>query len=83
MNRKVLVRIYDTNNRHLEDLNLPKNEAMYLAPGGYLTDYPWAKSLTLSHKHARKIQSVGSEAKLETQLDLPDGGIPWISVWVD
>ena len=83
MNPKVLVRIYDTRNRHLEDFNLPKNEAIYLAPGGYLGDYPWAKGLSLAGKNARKIQSVGSETKVDAMPAMSSESIPWIAIWVD
>lgn len=83
MNPKVLVRIYDTSNRHLEDFKLPKNEAIYLEPGGYLGDYPWSKALTISGKNARKIQSVGSDMKIDDRGTIASDSLPWISIWVD
>lgn len=83
MNPKVLVRIYDTKNHHLEDFKLPKSEAIYLAPGGYLSDYQWAKGLTLPGKNARKIQSVGHDTSVNKGPSTDKENTPWISIWVD
>lgn len=79
-NTSVLIRIFDTSDRHLQDVELPKAAALYLAPGCYLSDYEWAESCGILHSEARQIRSVG-EAH---EGLIKDGQTPpWISIWVD
>jgi hypothetical protein len=77
---KVLIRIYDTTDQHLEDVHLSQSQALYLAPGGYLGDYDWARSCGISHSLARQVRSVGVPHENLLHEDLQE---PWISIWVD
>lgn len=98
MEKKVRIRIYDTKNRHLEDIDLPPKDAVYLSPGGYLSDYQWAEKLKISYPDVRKIHSVGThlpassspgERKThqiggrEASRDRQPEGLPFLSIWVD
>lgn len=76
----VLIRIFDTCNKHLKDVKISKAVALYLAPGCYLSDYDWAKACGIDHSMARQIRSVG-EAH---EGLLPNGLKPaWMTIWVD
>jgi len=76
----VLIRIFDTCDRHLQDVHLTKSTALYLAPGCYLSDYDWAESCGILHSAARQIRSVGEahEGLLTDQMKPA-----WMSIWVD
>ncbi|MFW7380158.1 MAG: hypothetical protein ACOH5I_15190 [Oligoflexus sp.] len=76
----VLIRIFDTSNRHLKDVQLAKSAALYLAPGNYLSDYEWAETCGIMHSAARQIRSVGEAHEgLLTENMIP----AWMSIWVD
>jgi hypothetical protein len=98
MDKKVLIRIYDTKNKHLEDIKLPRQEAIYLSPGGYLSDYEWAQDLKITHPRVRMVRSVGSKSEdfqdLKSNKDAnPNSSSenqknvftvsPFLSIWVD
>jgi hypothetical protein len=76
----VLIRIYDTQNRHLKDVELQKAAALYLAPGRYLSDYDWAETCGIQHSTARQIRSVG---EAHEGLVVAEAQPPWMSIWVD
>lgn len=82
MEKKVRVRIFDRNDRHLEDVQLKPSEVVYIAPGKYLSDYRWSGATTITKPKVRQVISVGTAH--EGLRDVAcDEDHPWLSVWVD
>lgn len=78
----VKIRIFDRDDRYLEDLELPPSEAVYISPGKYLSDYLWAKDMSLKNLWSRMILSVGTAHEGLRDLS-SERDYPWMSVWVD
>ena len=60
MNHLVKIRIFDRNDKHLEDVQLSPTEAVYISPGKYLSEYLWSKDTAIKNVFSRMILSVGT-----------------------
>ena len=79
-NTEVLVRIYDLDDQHLQDLYLDLRTAVFISPGAYLSECSWAKGCAIKNAFSRRVLSVGAERD-SMKLDGRDDA--YVSVWVD
>ncbi len=79
-NTEVLVRIYDMDDQHLEDIYLDRRAAVFISPGAYLSECSWAKGSAIRDAYSRRVLSVGSERENLKQKGRDDA---YVTVWVD